>query len=176
MDGHAPANQLRLSLPGADRVKPERNLAAAKPPSAKGDPNPRPSRAQVTEPPYTDPYVRWCGRGGAVRLPPIPIFNDVGAQRAPLRPVYPIFSHPLSGGLDTPWVGTSVTGLEIPMFPFETSAQLVWFESFLCINVRNAASFQPVRKRVTRNRRHEQRLSGEEPTKVHKLTEVGKII
>src|SRR5881398_1752591 len=29
--------------------------------------------AQPTEPPYTDPYVRWCGRGGAVRLPPIPI-------------------------------------------------------------------------------------------------------
>src|SRR6266496_2456599 len=29
--------------------------------------------AQSTEPPYTDPYVRWCGRGGAVRLPPIPI-------------------------------------------------------------------------------------------------------
>src|SRR5438034_93422 len=29
--------------------------------------------AQPTEPPYTDPYVRWCGRGGAVTLPPIPI-------------------------------------------------------------------------------------------------------
>jgi hypothetical protein len=25
--------------------------------------------------PYTDPYVRWCGRGGAERLPPIPIFG-----------------------------------------------------------------------------------------------------
>ena len=36
MDGHAPANPLRRSLPGADRVKPERNLGAAKPPSAKG--------------------------------------------------------------------------------------------------------------------------------------------
>src|SRR5271165_6268458 len=42
MDGHASANQLRLSLPGADRVKPERNLEAAKPPSAKCDPNLRP--------------------------------------------------------------------------------------------------------------------------------------
>jgi hypothetical protein len=31
--------------------------------------------AQSTEPPYTDPYVRWCGRGGAARLPPIPIFD-----------------------------------------------------------------------------------------------------
>ena len=29
--------------------------------------------AQSAEPPYTDPYVRWCGRGGAVRLPPIPM-------------------------------------------------------------------------------------------------------
>src|ERR1700680_4708523 len=29
--------------------------------------------AQSAEPPYTDPYVRWCGRGGAARLPPIPI-------------------------------------------------------------------------------------------------------
>jgi hypothetical protein len=25
--------------------------------------------AQPLEPPYTDPYVRWCGRGGAERLP-----------------------------------------------------------------------------------------------------------
>src|SRR5450759_2622257 len=32
MDGHAPANPLRRSLPGSDRVKPERNLGAAKPP------------------------------------------------------------------------------------------------------------------------------------------------
>jgi hypothetical protein len=31
--------------------------------------------AQLLEPPYTDPYVRWCGRGGAARLPPIPIFG-----------------------------------------------------------------------------------------------------
>ena len=23
----------------------------------------------------TDPYARWCGRGGAARLPPIPIFD-----------------------------------------------------------------------------------------------------
>src|SRR5271165_5282323 len=34
--------------------------------------------AQLLEPPYTDPYVRWCGRGGAERLPPIPI---VGTKR-----------------------------------------------------------------------------------------------
>jgi hypothetical protein len=54
-------------------VKPETTLGAAKPPSAKGDANLRPSRAQVTEPPDADPHVRWCGRGGAVRFPPIPI-------------------------------------------------------------------------------------------------------
>src|SRR4029077_17079742 len=29
--------------------------------------------AQLLEPPCTDPYARWCGRGGAERLPPIPI-------------------------------------------------------------------------------------------------------
>ena len=33
----------------------------------------RAATANPAEPPYTDPYVRWCGRGGAVRLPPIPI-------------------------------------------------------------------------------------------------------
>src|ERR1700692_1467803 len=29
--------------------------------------------AQLLDPPCTDPYARWCGRGGAARLPPIPI-------------------------------------------------------------------------------------------------------
>jgi hypothetical protein len=28
---------------------------------------------QLIEPPDADPLVRWCGRGGAVRPPPIPI-------------------------------------------------------------------------------------------------------
>ena len=37
MDGHAPANPLRRSLPGVDRVKPERNLGAAKPPWRKAN-------------------------------------------------------------------------------------------------------------------------------------------
>src|ERR1700683_3761959 len=81
MDGHAPANPLRRSLPGADRVKPERNLGAAKPPSAKSDTNLRPLQAQVAEPPDADPHVRWCGRGGAARLPPIPISR----QPLPIR-------------------------------------------------------------------------------------------
>jgi hypothetical protein len=29
---------------------------------------------QLIEPPDADPLVRWCGRGGEVTLPPIPIF------------------------------------------------------------------------------------------------------
>src|SRR5262249_30039811 len=32
----------------------------------------------ITEPPDTDPYVRWCGRGGVVRRPPIPIAEVSG--------------------------------------------------------------------------------------------------
>src|SRR3974377_182042 len=31
--------------------------------------------AQLLDPPCTDPYARWCGRGGAARLPPIPILG-----------------------------------------------------------------------------------------------------
>ena len=73
MEGDAPANPLRRRLLGVDRVKPERNLGTAKPPSAKGETKLRPARAQVTEPPEADPHVLWCGRGGVVRLPPIPI-------------------------------------------------------------------------------------------------------
>src|SRR5712692_12059964 len=29
--------------------------------------------AQSAEPPDADPHVRWCGRGGEVTLPPMPI-------------------------------------------------------------------------------------------------------
>ena len=29
--------------------------------------------AQPAEPPYADPHVRWCGRGGRAIVPPIPI-------------------------------------------------------------------------------------------------------
>jgi hypothetical protein len=31
------------------------------------------SVSSTRRPPYTVPYVRWCGRGGIARLPPIPI-------------------------------------------------------------------------------------------------------
>ncbi|MGG2142052.1 hypothetical protein [Symbiopectobacterium sp. RP] len=30
----------------------------------------------ITEPAYTDPYVRWCGRKLIVRSAPIPIASD----------------------------------------------------------------------------------------------------
>src|SRR5205085_1918990 len=73
--GHAPANPLRRSLPGADRVKPERNLGAAKLPSTKGGTNLRPSPAQVTEPPYADPPVRWW-EGRSREASPYPDFRQ----------------------------------------------------------------------------------------------------
>src|ERR1700758_1430386 len=49
--------------------------------------------AQLLEPPCTDPYARWCGRGGAARLPPIPIAatlcrdpnQTLGSDRISLR-------------------------------------------------------------------------------------------
>jgi RNA-directed DNA polymerase len=46
--------------------------------------------AQSLEPPCTDPYARWCGRGGAERLPPIPIFGTFETCR-------PFEQCPLSG-------------------------------------------------------------------------------
>ena len=42
-------------------------------------------RLIFAEPPYTDPYVRWCGRGGAARLPPIPIFGPSQKLPRPTR-------------------------------------------------------------------------------------------
>ena len=56
----------REPLPGKDRVKPERTLGAAKPPTANGVSNLRPSWAQVMEPPYTRSVrtVVWEGRAG----------------------------------------------------------------------------------------------------------------
>src|SRR6516165_1967909 len=41
----------------------------------------RSALAQLLEPPYTDPYVRWCGRGGAQRLPPIPIARNTQPKK-----------------------------------------------------------------------------------------------
>ena len=52
--------------------------------------------AQSTEPPDTDPYVRWCGRGGAARLPPIPVSVE-GGLNSPYRPYRPCQSLYVSG-------------------------------------------------------------------------------
>src|SRR6202022_3673249 len=65
----------------------------------------RSALAQLLEPPYTDPYVRWCGRGGAARLPPIPIgsllsHQDLRATRAILL---------LRRNRQTYWTSTSPT-------------------------------------------------------------------
>jgi len=53
---------------------------AANPPSAVRSLNLRPlccaAGDQLIEPPDADPLVRWCGRGGEVTLPPIPIFGE----------------------------------------------------------------------------------------------------
>ena len=40
----------------------------------------RPSLAQSYEPPDADPHVRWCGRGGEVTLPPMPITAELHAE------------------------------------------------------------------------------------------------
>ena len=40
---------------------------------ANDDSNLRPARAQLAEPPYADPHVRWCGRGGRATIPPMQV-------------------------------------------------------------------------------------------------------
>src|SRR5262249_30169785 len=40
------------------------------------------------EPPCTDPYARWCGRGGAARLPPIPLCAEHVRQLGGASPLY----------------------------------------------------------------------------------------
>jgi len=37
--------------------------------------------AQSAEPPYADPHVRWCGRGGGATRPPMPILDLPSAYR-----------------------------------------------------------------------------------------------
>ena len=62
--GEAPT----AGIPGAEPIM---AVTAPESPAAKLNP---------IEPPCTDPYARWCGRGGAARRPPIPINNR---RRAP---------------------------------------------------------------------------------------------
>src|ERR1700746_3420895 len=70
----APANQLRLSFAGSEDGEAETEpCRAAKPLWRTTTRTSRPVRAQLTEPPYADPHVRWCGRGGRATVPPMPI-------------------------------------------------------------------------------------------------------
>jgi hypothetical protein len=68
-------NQQELALEPKDRGEaPARGDEETEPFMAKSaTENPAFSRLNSIEPPCTDPYARWCGRGGAERLPPIPI-------------------------------------------------------------------------------------------------------
>src|SRR5208283_2240394 len=47
--------------------------------------------AQPAEPPYADPHVRWCGRGGRATVPPIPIaaYQNPGGAGIEKREVGP---------------------------------------------------------------------------------------
>jgi hypothetical protein len=79
MGGTAPANQLRLSFTGSEDGEAETETCrAAKLLVANDDSNLRPVRAQLAEPPYADPPVRWCGRGEQVTAPPIAIRLNFG--------------------------------------------------------------------------------------------------
>src|ERR1700757_248584 len=70
----APANQLRLSFAGSEDGEAETETCrAAKPLWRTTTRTSRPFRAQLAEPPYADPHVRWCGRGGRATVPPMPI-------------------------------------------------------------------------------------------------------
>src|SRR5258708_15042849 len=75
MGGIAPANQPRLSFTGSEDGEAETETCRAAQPLWRTTTRTlRPVRAQLTEPPYADPHVRWFGRGEPVTAPPIPIF------------------------------------------------------------------------------------------------------
>src|SRR5580658_10577361 len=73
MGGTAPAHQPRLSFTGSEDGEAETETWSGEALVANDDSTLRPARAQLTEPPYADPPVRWCGRGERVTAPPIPI-------------------------------------------------------------------------------------------------------
>src|SRR5260221_1572910 len=74
MGGTAPANQPRLSFTGSEDGEAETETCRAAQPLWRTTTRTlRPVRAQLTEPPYADPHVRWCGRGERVTAPPMPI-------------------------------------------------------------------------------------------------------
>src|SRR5208337_847143 len=74
-----PPFQLTLDLPILAGVKPRvRPCERSKWP--RRCPNPKARHPRVLNPPNrrgTDPYARWCGRGGVVRRPPIPIYSGL---------------------------------------------------------------------------------------------------
>src|SRR3981081_3745954 len=79
---HATASQRKLTS-GTGTTGEARNAAteASEARAAKATSNARRSLiASSVEPPDTDPYVRWCGRGGVVRRPPIPIRGSADAE------------------------------------------------------------------------------------------------
>ncbi len=55
--------------------------------------------AQPSEPPCTDPYARWRGRGGAARLPPIPIGAAYHAGKSPAATKSPRKGSSLPGAM-----------------------------------------------------------------------------
>src|SRR5580692_2009271 len=73
MGGTAPAHQPRLSFTGSEDGEAETETWSGEALVATDDSKLRPARAQLAEPPYADPPVRWCGRGEQVTAPPIPI-------------------------------------------------------------------------------------------------------
>jgi hypothetical protein len=58
------------------------------------------------EPPGTDPYARWCGRGGAARRPPIPI-NQAGRVSARYGRGCALSDHHSAGSVRYPAPGVS---------------------------------------------------------------------
>ena len=70
--------------------------------------------AQPAEPPNAGPHVRWCGRGGVARLPPIPIQLSIAywprpppplARPAPAAPADPPARSPPETGADAAAAG-----------------------------------------------------------------------
>jgi len=78
-----PRRQRAGTVPGGSVGTPPSKPLCPTPssPSAVFPPWRRPPHDAATEPPCTDPYARWWGRGGAARLPPIPIALERAKQR-----------------------------------------------------------------------------------------------
>ena len=71
----------RLSAPALHRALPNRTSRTTQGSPRHGDDAP----AQSAEPPCTDPYARWCGRGGPAR-PPLSRLTRVSSSRRKCLP------------------------------------------------------------------------------------------